>query len=82
MPGKWVRGGERPPGRGGVIVDARAFELHGTPYVALRYRFDDDPPDAMREARLSADMTYDAPQPGDRVIIDAVLGVVDRVRRA
>lgn len=82
MRGKWVRGGERPPGRAGIILDARAFELHGTPYYALRYRFDDDTPNSVREARLSAEMAYDAPQAGDRVMIDAVLGVVDRVRRA
>lgn len=82
MPGKWVRGGERPPGRAGEIIDARAFELHGTPYYALLYRFDDDAPGVTREARLSAEMAYAEPRRGDRVIIDAVLGVVDRVRRA
>jgi hypothetical protein len=27
-------------------------------------------------------MIYDAPEPGDRVLVESVLGVVDRVRRA
>jgi hypothetical protein len=77
---KWVRGGERPKPASGVIVDLRAFELHGTPYYALLYRFDGD--ERQREARLSADMVYEAPAAGDRVLITAVLGVVDRVERA
>ena len=77
---KWVRGGEKPKPTPGVIVDLRAFELHGTPYWAVLYRLDGD--DARnREARLSADMVYDAPTAGDRVLITAVLGVVDRIER-
>ena len=82
MTGKWVRGGERPKGLPGVILQVRDYELHGTPYVALLYRLDADPENGAREARLSADMIYDAPQPGDRVLVESVLGVVDRVRRA
>ena len=34
-----------------------------------------------REARVSFDMIYDDPRPGDRVLVESVLGVVDRVRR-
>ncbi len=78
---KWVRGGERPKPSPGVIVDLRAFELHGTPYYAVLYRFDADE-DRSREARLSADMVYEGPQVGDRVLITAVLGVVDRIERS
>ena len=81
---KWVRGGERPKPFPGAIVDLRAFELHGTPYWAVLYRLDGD--DAVgtgrtREARLSADMVYEAPAAGDRVLITSVLGVVDRIER-
>ena len=82
MSGKWVRGGERSHPLPGVIVGVRPYELHGTPYYAVLFRYDADPPDGAREARLSADMAYDAPRAGDRVLIDAVLGVVDRIRRA
>ncbi len=78
---KWVRGGERPKPFPGAIVDLRAFELHGTPYWAVLYRLDGDD-DRTREARLSADMVYDAPAAGDRVLITSVLGVVDRIDRA
>lgn len=77
---KWVRGGERPKPFPGVIVDLRAFELHGTPYWAVLYCLDGED-DRTREARLSADMVYDAPTAGDRVLITSVLGVVDRIDR-
>jgi hypothetical protein len=78
---KWVRGGEKPAPVPGAIVDVRAFELHGTPYWAVLYRLDSHP-DAVAEARLSADMVYERPSPGDRVHITRILGVVDRIDRA
>jgi hypothetical protein len=78
---KWVRGGERPKAQPGVILQLRPYELHGTAYYAVLYRLDGDPPDGAREARLSSDMIYAGPQPGDRVLIESVLGVVDRVRK-
>lgn len=81
MSGKWVRGGERPKPQAGEIVDLRPYELHGTRYYAVLYRLDADPERA-REARLSFDMIYDDPKPGDRVLVESVLGVVDRVTRA
>jgi hypothetical protein len=79
MAQKWVRGGEKVPPRPATIVDVRAFELHGTPYYALLLRVDGE--DAAREARLSQDMVYASPQPGDRALVRMVLGVVDSVER-
>ena len=79
---KWVRGGERPKPQPGTIIDLRPYELHGTRYFAVLYRFEADPEDARREARLSFDMMEGDPQPGDRVLIASVLGVVDRMQRA
>jgi hypothetical protein len=76
---KWVRGGERPKPQAGVIVDVRPYELHGTRYYAVLYRLDGDPENGAREARLSFDMIYDGAQVGDRVLIESVLGVVDRI---
>lgn len=80
MTQKWTRGGERPKPQSGEIVGVRAYELHGTRYYALLYRLDAAPEQA-REARVSFDMIYDDPRPGDRVLVESVLGVVDRVRR-
>jgi hypothetical protein len=79
--GKWVRGGERTAGRReGVLVELRSFELHGTPYFAVIYRLDGE--EQSREARLSHDMIYINPQPGDRVRVEMVLNVVDRISKA
>lgn len=80
MSGKWVRGGERPKPQPGEIVDLRPYELHGTRYFAVLYRLDTSP-DAPKEARVSFDMIYDDPRPGDRVLIESVLGVVDKITR-
>jgi hypothetical protein len=79
---KWVRGGERPKPQPGVIVDIRPYELHGTRYYAVLYRLEGDPDTGAREARLSFDMIYEGAHPGDRVLIESVLGVVDRIARA
>jgi hypothetical protein len=78
--GKFVRGGQRPTPKPGSILQVRPYELHGTRYFAVLYRLDAEPEQA-REARLSFDMIYDDPQPGDAVLIESVLGVVDRVQR-
>jgi hypothetical protein len=78
---KFVRGGERPAGKPAKILQIRAFELHGTPYFAVQYELDADP-GAPREARLSHDMIYADPQPGDAVLVASVVGVVDRIEKA
>jgi hypothetical protein len=78
---KFVRGGERPKPRAGVVVATRPYELHGTRYYAMLFRFADDPPDGAREARLSSDMIYDDPHPGDAILIESIAGVVDRITK-
>jgi hypothetical protein len=82
MTGKWVRGGDRPKPQPGVILQLRPYELHGTPYFAVLYRLDVDPQASAREARLSFEMIYPDPRPGDRVLVESVLNVVDRMTRA
>jgi len=82
MTGKWVRGGERPKPAPGTILELRPFELHGTPYYAVVFRLDADPDAGAREARLSADMIYRDPAAGDRVLIQSVLSVVDKIERS
>ena len=78
---KFVRGGEAPAAQPGTIAQVRPFELHGTPYFAVLFALDADP-ERPREARLSFDMIYDDPQPGDRVLVRSLLGVVDKMERA
>ncbi|HXK33822.1 MAG TPA: hypothetical protein VNM91_07425 [Dehalococcoidia bacterium] len=43
----------------------RPYELHGTRYYLLLLAYDASP-ERPREARVSHEMMYDAPQPGDR----------------
>ena len=62
-----------------TIHAVQPYELHGTPYYRLIYIPDGD--EQPREARLSHDMAYANPQPGDRVEVHALLGIVDGVRR-
>jgi hypothetical protein len=62
-----------------TIQAVQPYELHGVRYYALLYLVADDP--RPREARLSHDMVYADPQPGDRVDVRAILGIVDRVTK-
>ncbi len=60
-----------------TIQAVQPYDLHGVRYYALRYLVDGD--QQLREARVSHDMVYPDPQPGDRVDVRAILGIVDRV---
>jgi hypothetical protein len=62
-----------------TVQGVQPYELHGTLYYQVRYVVDGD--DRPREARLSHDMAYPDPQPGDRVEVHAILNVVDGIRR-
>lgn len=67
-----------------TIQAIQPFQLHGVLYYQLAYVPDGDnaAPSPARVARVSHDMIYADPQPGDRVDVRAILGVVDRVVRA
>ena len=62
-----------------TIQAVQPYELHGTRYFRLIYVPDGE--EQPREARLSHDMVYADPSPGDRVEVHALLGIVDQVRR-
>ena len=61
-----------------LLQAVQPFELHGVRYYQFQYAGEDGRPQV---ARLSHDMTYADPQPGDTVEVHAILGVVDRVTR-
>ncbi len=56
------------------------YELHGTRYYQLV--FVPEGQQRPQQARLSHDMIYADPRPGDQIEVHAILGVVDRVERA
>ena len=63
----------------GTIQAVQAYDLHGPLYYHLRYVIDGE--QQPREARLSHDMAYPDPRPGDRVEVHALLGIADKIRR-
>ena len=63
-----------------TIEAVQPYDLHGVRYYRLIYRVDGE--DGMREARLSHDMVYPEPQPGDAIEVRAILGIVDQIARA
>ncbi len=54
------------------------YELHGTRYYQLVLV----PEGTLRpqQARLSHEMVYENPRPGDTVEVHAILGIIDRVQ--
>ena len=61
-----------------TIHAVQPYDLHGVPYYHLRYVVDGE--QMARDARLSHDMAYPNPLPGDRVEVHALLGITDRIR--
>lgn len=55
------------------------YELHGTRYYQIVFVPDGE--QRPQQARLSHDMVYPDPSPGDAVDVHAILGIVDRIRR-
>jgi len=55
------------------------YELHGTRYYQLIYLPDGQ--EQSQQARLSHDMVYADPRPGDAIEVHAILGIVDRIDR-
>ena len=62
-----------------ILREVQPYDLHGVRYYRLVYVVDGE--STPREARLSHDMAYPDPAPGDRVDVHALLGIADRVTR-
>jgi hypothetical protein len=55
------------------------YELHGTRYYQLVLVPEGE--QRPQQARLSHEMVYADPRPGDTVEVHAILGIVDRIER-
>ncbi|MEZ4502591.1 MAG: hypothetical protein R3C39_08195 [Dehalococcoidia bacterium] len=55
------------------------YDLHGVRHYQLV--FVPDASEQPQQARLSHDMVYADPRPGDAIEVHAILGIVDRVTR-
>lgn len=64
-----------------VLKKVRPFEIHGARFYEIEFSLPGDPPDSARRARISNNLIYDQPAPGDRVTIEILMGNVNRVSR-
>jgi hypothetical protein len=63
-----------------ILAAIEPYTIHGTPYFRILYATKDEP-DRMTEGRVAAEGIYRGAQPGDRVDIRILLGVIDEVRK-
>lgn len=66
--------------RAATLIHVQPVDIHGTRMVDVMYQVDGE--QQARSARLGAEAVYDAPQPGDRVVVHLLMDVVTRVERA
>ncbi|MEX2446268.1 MAG: hypothetical protein WD734_02925 [Dehalococcoidia bacterium] len=62
-----------------TIQAVQPYQLHGVLYYHLEYVPDGQ--EQPRAARVPHEAAYPDPQPGDRVDVSEILGIVDRVSR-
>jgi hypothetical protein len=63
-----------------ILAAVQPYEIHGTRYYRIAYTTADDP-DRITEGRVAAEGIYTDPQPGDRVDIRLLLGIIDDVKK-
>lgn len=62
-----------------TLQAAMPYDLHGVRHYQVIFLPEGG--NQPRQARLSHDMLYPDPQPGDTVEVHALLGIVDRITR-
>jgi len=63
-----------------ILAAIQPYEIHGTRYFRIVYARK-DAPDTMTEGRVAAETIYKGAQPGDRVEIQMLLGVINDVKK-
>lgn len=63
-----------------ILAAVQPYDIHGTRYLRIAYALKDDP-DRVTEGRVALESIYKDPQPGDRVEIRMLLGVIDDVKK-
>ncbi len=61
-----------------ILAAVQPYTIHGTPYYRIAWATRENP-DQVTEGRVAAEGIYNNPQPGDRVRIRMLLGVIDAV---
>ena len=68
--------------REAILHKMQPISIHGQLSYDLHYRFEDEPDSQLRVARIGPEAIDGGIQPGDRITLDFVIGVVTSVRRA
>ena len=63
-----------------ILAAAEPYEIHGTRFYRIAWVTADDP-DRVSQGRIAREGMYPDPQPGDRVEIRVLLGVLDSVTK-
>ncbi|MGK2965305.1 MAG: hypothetical protein ACSLFM_06835 [Tepidiformaceae bacterium] len=63
-----------------ILAAIQPYEIHGTPYFRIAYAWEDEP-GQYREGRVAAESIYRDAQPGDRVDIQLLLGVINDIKK-
>lgn len=65
----------------GVVRTVRPYQIHGARFYELGLALDGDPAETIRRVRVSDNLVYREPQPGDAVRVAFVMGNVLRVAK-
>jgi len=68
--------------RPATVSSVERYEIHGQPNWRLLLVADGTPGDSPLEARLAIEAVYADPRPGDRVVLDLLMGQPVAVRLA
>ncbi len=63
-----------------ILAAIQPYDIHGTRYFRIAWATK-DAPDVVSEGRVAAEGMYKGAQPGDRVDIRMLLGVIDEVKK-
>lgn len=62
-----------------VLRIVQPFQVHGALFYEIGFSLASDPPGSVRRARVSDNLVYTDPKPGDRVKIALLMGNVTRI---
>lgn len=62
-----------------VLRSVKPYQVHGARFFDIGFSFTVDPPESLRRARISDNLIYANPRPGDRVLVQVLMGNVSRV---
>lgn len=63
-----------------VLEDVQQVSIHGQRYYDIRFRINSTNSD-VRKARAPFEEVYANPQPGDKVILHALLGTITKIEK-